>query len=122
MAESVLILAAELLLASRAASAAKRAGFAVRHVRSAAAVADVPGIDEGGPPVLVADLTLPGSIEACVAWSALAGRVAVGFCPHVATDVIRTARAAGVDRVLVHSQLEGELPVVLQSLSEGAEA
>lgn len=122
MAETVLILAAELLLASRVAIAAKRAGYSVRQMRTPAALADLPAIATGGPSILVADLTLPGAIEACTAWSAQAGRSAVGFCPHVATDLIRTARAAGVGRVLVHSQLESELPAVLQSLAPDGDA
>jgi hypothetical protein len=122
MADTALILAAELLLASRVRSAAKRAGFGVRQVRTAAAVADAPGLADGGSTLLVADLSLPGAIEACVAWSAHPGRAAIGFCPHVATDLIRAARAAGVDRVLVHSQLDGELPKVLQELAAGPDA
>ena len=120
MPRTLVLLAAELLLASRVSSAARRAGFAVRQVRDPAKLANLPVDDNSAPNVLVADLTLPGALDAAVKWQESSGRRAIGFCPHVATDLLRSARSAGLARVMVHSQLDSALPQVLATLQEAS--
>jgi len=75
--------------------------------------AAVPGIRHVGRPgdlpaaavdadVVVVDLRRPDALTAAAS-STGAGRTVVGFAPHVATDLLEAARAAGIDEVLPRS-------------------
>lgn len=121
MTPTALVLSTDLLLGSRVTSAARRSGLEARVVRQSDAIVEIAaGPPASRPAILVADLSLPGAIDGCVTWSQQTGRPAVGYCAHVATDLIRAARLAGVDTVLVHSQLAGELPELFEAAAAEA--
>ena len=110
--ETILIVCADLLTGSPLVQAVRRAGLTPVRALSVA------GADPSGRRAVVVDLSLAGA----AAWLAdLPGDAppALAFGPHVLTDLLRTARAAGRGPVLTRSQLPEGLPAWLESLSDG---
>lgn len=63
---------------------------------------------------IVIDLANPKSAESLKELSSVIDRVA-GYAPHVRTDLLKSARLAGLGGVFTKSQLETEFPRWLQS-------
>lgn len=95
----VLVLARDLLLGSRVTASAAAVGVSCRLVRDPAKLAEAAGER------LIADLNLPGALEAATAWRAATQRPVVGFAAHVDPEVLRSARIAGLERVVTRGQL-----------------
>ena len=104
----VLAVVRDLLFLSRITAAAKRTGVPVRVLRDPASL----GGDTVGRSV-IADLDLPGAAEAAAAWKRLTGRPAAGFVQHVHADVIRAAKASGIDPIVPRSRFDAVLPTLL---------
>ena len=103
----VLILARDLLLASRVTAAAAAVNVPCRVVRDPAQLAGLEGEK------LIVDLNQPNTIEAAAAWRARTGRPVIGFVSHVDGDTVKAARAAGLDRVIARGQFVQILPELL---------
>lgn len=109
-----LLLSDDLIFTSRVVGTGRDLGLAVRSVRSAA---ELLSTARAQPPAgVVLDLANPGLDVAAVV-SELK-RLAppptvVAYGPHVDTALLRTARAAGCDRVLTRSQFVEQLPTHL---------
>jgi hypothetical protein len=104
----LVVLASDLLISSRITSAARRLGVPVRLMRDPASLAQEPAAR-----LLIVDLDLVGGLEAARAWAEARGRPAAGFVQHVHTDIIRAARAAGIDPIIPRSRLETALRELL---------
>lgn len=78
-----------------------RIDAAIAGVRHLARPAELPEAAATADVVLV-DLRRPDALDAAAA-SVGAGRTVIGFAPHVATELLDAARAAGVDEVLPRS-------------------
>ena len=65
---------------------------------------------------VVADLTVPGALEAAAAWKERTGKPACGFGPHVEAETLRAARAAGLDPVWPRSIVVEGLAAWLSAL------
>ena len=110
--DTVLIVCADLLTGGPLVQAVRRAELTPVRALSVA------GADPAGRRAVVVDLSLAGA----AAWLAdLPGDAppALAFGPHVLTDLLRTARAAGRGPVLTRSQLAEGLPAWLASLNDG---
>ena len=104
----VLALVRDLLLGSRVAGACRTGGVGIEMVRDPVALQNRPG------KLLIADLNLPGAIEAAAAWAREAeGREVVGFVAHVDAATVSAARAAGIPRVMARSAFFAALPTIL---------
>jgi hypothetical protein len=112
MADMILILVRDLLLASRITSTAQGLGMPYRVVRDPQALTSEAGT------LLVLDLEQPGTLDAAIAWKNRVGGRLLGFGSHVNTDTINKARQAGVDRVVPRSALMTSLPALLKSAIE----
>lgn len=82
------------MFTSKVSAMARELGRPVKMLRDPGKLAG-----EAGQRVIV-DLTLPGALEAAVAWKGLTGGQVVGFAGHVEVETLQKARAAGVDQVL----------------------
>jgi hypothetical protein len=102
----------DLLFYSKIRSAAAAAGVELKSVRDPARLADETGTG------LLVDLNQDGALQAAIAWREQTARPVVGFVSHVDGETIKTARAAGIDRVLARSQFEQNLPGILRELSQ----
>ena len=108
----VLIVCADLLTGGPLVQAVRSAGLTPARALSAAKA------DAAGAAAVLLDLTLPGAADWLSALPADAPPT-LAFCPHVRTDLIRTARAAGRGPVLVRSQLADGVPAWLAGLGAG---
>lgn len=63
---------------------------------------------------IVVDLANPKSAESISVLTKVIDRVA-GYAPHVRTDLLKSARSAGLGGVFTKSQLETDFPSWLQS-------
>jgi hypothetical protein len=107
----VLVLVRDLLLGSRVTAAARSAGVESRIVREPAS------LGQASANRLVVDLNLPGALEAAIEWKnadSSGRRQVFGFVSHVDVEMIRAARAAGIDQVLPRSALADKLPALLR--------
>lgn len=111
----VIALVRDLIFASRITATGASVGTRVTLVRDPAKLAGQTG--EGGDPLLIVDLNLPGAIDAACAWKAATGGSVSGFVSHVDTATITAARDAGVDRVLARSRFVELLPALLRGES-----
>jgi hypothetical protein len=108
----VVCLVRDLLFYSKIRSAAATAGVELKSVRDTLKL-----VDEVGAGLLV-DLNQDGALQAAIAWRMRTARPVVGFVSHVDGETIKAARAAGIDRVLVRSQFEQNLPGILSELGK----
>ena len=119
----VLYSAADLLWASRIKAVADAVGVPARPVRSTQMLDDRLG--EGGVRGLLLDLDAPER-----AWELLehlgdlpearASVRVVAFGPHVARDLLQSARERGADDVLTRGAFDHDLPELLVRLEAGA--
>lgn len=113
-AATVVALVRDLMFVGRIVAEARAAGVAITIVRDAAALADAPPAT-----MLMADLNLPGAIDAVSNWAAAnAGRPVVGFAAHTDATTISAARAAGIGNVLARSAFVTQLPSMLGHLRQ----
>lgn len=128
-ADAVWALCPDLVFASRIRGTGAELGVPVAVVRSAAhLLEDIAGAGaeagsrpseeearEGGRLLALVDLaSARDGVEAIAAIKARFPSVTViAFAPHVATERIRSARAAGADRVLARSAFVAQLPEIL---------
>jgi hypothetical protein len=107
--DPILVLVRDLLLASRITATAKPLGVSYKLLRDPAAL-------DGNmdAPLLLADLNLPGAIEAAAGWGkAKEGRRAIGFVSHVDAETIARARQAGIVEVYARSKFFESLESLL---------
>jgi hypothetical protein len=102
--DPLLVLVRDLLFSSKITSAAKQAGTPFKVIRDPAQLAAQPGRR------LLVDLTLDGAIDAAADWGRQSGRDVVGFVGHVETEIIASARAAGIAKVVSRGQFVQILP------------
>ena len=109
----IILVATDLMLASRLVGLAQGCGATVEQRRDLPATAgtfdlavvDLQGLDEA-PATAVARLRAAGTAEHPV-------RV-VAFGPHVATRLLDEARAAGADEVVSRGELLGNFPTIVR--------
>ena len=106
----------DLMFLSRIREAAKRHGYEVRAVRTAA---DAVAACRNGARMVLFDLDTPrlpvlDSVVAVAGDPALAGVALVGFYSHVETERAREARAAGCRTVLPRSAFVRQLDELLR--------
>lgn len=110
-------LTADLMFSSRVVAQAERAGHAVMMVASPAILADRLQLAAGDPPMLViVDLTLPGlQVAETVRQLRAAAPTAkiIAYGPHVHTDLLSAAQAAGCDTVMSNGQFNSSLAAIL---------
>ena len=63
---------------------------------------------------VIVDLNQPGALDAAIAWKGATGGEVIGFVSHVDTQIIQTARLAGIDQVLPRSRFVEVLPELLR--------
>jgi hypothetical protein len=108
----VIVLVRDLMFVGRITATAKAEDAEIKLVRDPASLV---GVDVQATR-LVADLNLPGAIEAAVSWKgAAAGREVVGFVSHVDADTISRARSSGIDQVMARSRFVEVLPALLKA-------
>lgn len=110
--DEVVVVITDIFFQMRIMAAARAAGRSVRFVGSVAALAELPScrltlVD------LDADLDV---LEAIRRTDRRAGGAVVAFGPHVDTELRKSARLAGADRVLAKSKFVTELPRLMASL------
>lgn len=118
----VLYLTADLVWESRIRGTAREVGTDCRRVRSHDVVQDLLGANPGGSPVLLlVDLEADGALDLIARGSegrdakGVEGRIRiVAFGPHVQTERLREAEAAGADRVLSKARLAEQLPALIR--------
>ena len=108
---AILIVCADLLTGGPLVQAVREAG---RHPVRALSVAKA-NTQSGDFAGVLLDLTLPGAADWIAARPAH-GPPVLTFCPHVRTDLLKAARAAGRGPTLVRSQLAEGVPVWLATL------
>lgn len=99
------MLASDLFLASTCRGIAAGYGATFRQHLSAKTLGESLG-------VVVCDLQKPG-LDPAEIRRVTDGRTLLGFAPHVKTDLISAARAAGFDVVVPRSKLQAELERLL---------
>ncbi len=114
---NVWYLTADLMFSSRVVSQAERAGHAVMMIASSALMADRLKLAAGDPPALViVDLTLPSlQVAETIAELRAAAPAAkiIAYGPHVHTDFLAAAQAAGCDAVMSNGQFNNSLAAIL---------
>jgi hypothetical protein len=63
---------------------------------------------------MIADLNLPGAIQAAADWRRRTSGTVVGFVSHADSEAISQARSAGLDQVLARSRFVTVLPDLLK--------
>jgi DNA-binding NarL/FixJ family response regulator len=114
---NVVLLSADLMLASAAHGAASRHGAALRSVPNATTA--VAACDESPPEIVVVDLRTPGlDIRALVAaLKQLSPTPHILACaPHVHEASLADARAAGCDEVVSRGEVERRLDATIARL------
>ncbi len=106
----VLCLVRDLLFFSKIRAAAELAGVPLKSLR------DPTKLREENGRGLIVDLNQQDALAAAAAWRGRTLRPVVGFVSHVDADTIQSARAAGMDRILVRSQFEQNLPAILREM------
>lgn len=115
----ILYAAADLIWASKIKASADALGLSARPVRTpemlAARLADTPG----GPSALLVDMDKGDDALVLIrqARAALPGLAIVAFGPHVAKELLQSAREAGATDVLTRGALEHNLEDVLMKLA-----
>jgi hypothetical protein len=108
----ILALVRDLMFSGRIMAEARAAGAVVKTLR------DPQGLlkpEFGDSCLLIADLNLPGAIEAAAQWRQGGGKTVVGFVSHVDAAAIGQANAAGIDQVLPRSRFVQVLPQLLMA-------
>jgi len=95
------------MFTSRVSAAAKAAGKDIKMLRDPAKLTAESGNK------LIIDLTLPGAIEAAIAWKQLTGGTTLGFVGHADIDTIQKARDAGIDQVMAKGAFVNALAELL---------
>lgn len=111
----ILVLVRDLMFSGRILAEARAAGVNVKVVRDPAGIAELAGADSS---LMIADLNLPGAIEAAAQWRRRGGGTVVGFVSHVDSETIAQAKAAGVDQVMARSRFVEVLPELLKGKAE----
>jgi hypothetical protein len=109
----IIALVRDLMFSSKITATARAQGRSVRIVREPAALAREAGS------MLLADLNLPGAVEASADWMARTSGQAVGFVSHVDAETIALARQAGLTRVMPRSRFVQDLPTLLDDGTVG---
>lgn len=110
----IIALVRDLMFSGRIMAEARAAGAQVKVVRDPQVLEDLYRL---GSKLMIADLNLPGSIEAAARWRTRTEGHVVGFASHVDAESIGRARSAGIDQVLARSQFVRALPELLKSYS-----
>ena len=117
---SVLLVSPDLMIQSRVAAAASRAGLPSPRVISWQDIPTLEGVDSYR--LLIVDLASPGmDIDQTIA--ALRERrdesaPIIAFAPHVHTAKLAVAREAGCDQVLSRGQFDREIEAMVQRLAD----
>jgi PleD family two-component response regulator len=106
----------DLMFTSKIRTAAKAVGATVEFARSSAGALEK--MRERTPSLVIFDLNNPrtdplGTVAAMKGDPALASMPTLAFVSHVQTDLIATARQAGVDEVLARSAFTMQLGEIL---------
>ena len=96
----LLLVTADLFLGSRLRGLGEAAGYDVRMAAPSRAADALAAADR-----VVLDLTAPGAD-----FTKFGSFRVAAYAPHVRVDLLKAARAAGLDAVFTRSQLEGGLP------------
>lgn len=102
----------DLLFVSKICEAAAQLGVSVTPARDVDALAHA----AAGARLVIVDLRLadaPAALERLARTASTLPQVTVGFVDHERLDVMETARALGVSRVLAKGQFASELPRLL---------
>lgn len=102
----------DLLFVSKIREAAAQLGVSVTPARDVDALAHA----AAGARLVIVDLRLadaPAALERLARTASTLPQVTVGFVDHERLDVMETARALGVSRVLAKGQFASELPRLL---------
>jgi DNA-binding response OmpR family regulator len=113
----VLLISVDLIIQSRVAAAAARAGLAPPRACDWATASALQDISEYG--IVILDLSTPG-LEIAGTVAMLRRRLEqstpiVAFAPHVHAAKLEAARAAGCDQVFSRGQLDRELDTLLEA-------
>jgi len=65
--------------------------------------------------MLLADLSIPGAIEAAAAWQTAMQAPAIGFVSHIDEQTIKQAREMGLQQVMPRSVFAAQLETLLQN-------
>jgi CheY-like chemotaxis protein len=107
----ILVLVRDLMFSGRILAEARAGGFNVKVIRDPSAIAT---LENNGSSLMIADLNLPGAIDAAADWRRRTEGTVVGFVSHVDTETIAQARAAGLNQVLARSRFVTLLPELLK--------
>jgi len=111
-----LLLTANLLFTSKIAGAAQAMGYSFETVMRPDAAKE--RLTFGGFGIVFLDLATPGLsvVEVIAAAPDRSAVRFVAFGPHVETALFESARKAGCDEVIPHSQISMRLPELLQKI------
>ncbi|MFH1303862.1 MAG: hypothetical protein ABIK07_22615 [Planctomycetota bacterium] len=114
----IVILCSDMLFLSKITGVAKLLGFSFCTALSSKKAAEY--LTEEGSQLILIDLTTPN-----LNWELLASihhrnphLVSIAFGPHVDTDLLEQAKAAGCTQVLPRSKFSAQLPQLLQAAFE----
>ena len=110
----VLTLMRDLLFYSKIRAAAAAVAAPVVALRDPALLATRDGR------LLLVDLNQPDVLKPSIDWATRTAKPVVGFVSHVDTEIIRAAKAGGIDTVLPRSQFEKRLPELLAAAGYSA--
>ena len=103
-AQPVICLMRDLLFYSKIRAAAAAVHASIVSVRDPAQLAGRDGA------LLLFDLNQPDTLVAAAEWAKRCKKPAVAFVSHVDSELIRSAKSAGIETVLPRSQFEKKLP------------
>lgn len=115
----ILSLAPDLLMRSKIDLAARHYGVEAIHVHDDATFRSALGAHRDALRLVLVDLDLPGveTIPLVEAARRESPATVVGFCSHVMTELIRSARDAGAHRVLPNSTFAAGIPGLVAPLA-----
>jgi hypothetical protein len=105
---AVLIYIRDLLFSSKVVATARAESVPFKVVR------DAPKLLETKAQRLLVDLNAEGALDTAIVWKQRHGGHVTGFVSHVNVDMIKRAKAAGIDRVMSNGAFSSQLPQIVR--------